>query len=104
MGRKFKRNIIDCPINKEKKAHGQTTIRKTTFENFPGGTVDRHLPANAGYTGLTPGPATCLRQVKTKSHNYRAPMPQLLRPMHRDPAHHGKRSHWNETPKDGNKD
>ena len=43
--------------------------------DFPGGTVDRNLPANAGDTGSTPGPGG--------SHmlwNHWAPEPQLLKP------------------------
>jgi len=80
MGRKFKRNIIDCPINKGKKAHWQTTIRKTTFENFPGGTVDRHLPANAGYTGSIPGPGRCHMPQATKGQEPQLPGPCATTP------------------------
>ena len=47
---------VRCPPPKKK----QNKQTKTTFKkkrlNFPGGTVDKNLPANAGDTGLIPGP------------------------------------------------
>ena len=31
-------------------------LKTITMMDFPGGTVDKHLPANAGNTGSIPGP------------------------------------------------
>lgn len=78
-----KRNIIGVNKQEKKETHWQTTIRKTTSENFPGGTEDGHLPASAqGTPEFDPDPGRChmLRQLKAKSHSYRAPVPQLLKP------------------------
>ena len=35
-------------------------VTKLTKQDFPGGTVDKNLPANAGDTGSTPGLGRCL--------------------------------------------
>ena len=59
---------------------------------FPGGVVDKNLPANAGDTGLSPGPG---RSHMPRSNGARAPQllslrsrarePQLLKPMRLEP-------------------
>ena len=34
-------------------------LTKTSYRDFPGGTVVNNPPANAGDTGLMPGPGRC---------------------------------------------
>ena len=41
-------------VSEQKKI--KTEKNKKIFTDFSGGTVDKNLPANAGDTGLTPGP------------------------------------------------
>ena len=48
---------------------------------FPGGTMDRNLPANAGTTGLIPGPGRFLVLVHVPRAN-KACVPPLLKPVH----------------------
>ena len=58
----------------------------------------KNLPANAGDTGLRPGPG--------RSHmlqNNKAREPQLLKPVRLEPVLHNKRSHRNEKPTKINK-
>ena len=72
-------------------------------EGFPGGTVVKNLPANAGDTGLSPGPG---RSHIPQSNEARAPQllslrsrtrePQLLKPVCLEPVLLNKRSHHNE--------
>ena len=38
--------------------------------DFPGGAVVKNLPANAGDTGLIPGPGRSLGAAKPVRHNY----------------------------------
>ena len=62
-------------------------------QDFPGGTVVKNPPANAGDTGSSPGPG--------RSHvpqSYWARVPQLLKPVRLEPVLHNKRSHRNEKP------
>ena len=68
--------------------------------DFPGGTVDRNLPANAGDTGSVPGLGRLHMQRATKPvrHNSWACMLQLLKPSCLEPALHSKRSHRGEKP------
>ena len=42
------------------------------YKGFPGGAVVENLPANAGDTGLSPGPEdpTCRGAMKHMCHNY----------------------------------
>ena len=61
--------------------------------DFPGGAVDKYLPANAGDTGLSPG----LERFDVPQRN-QAYAPQLLKPPSLDPVLHNKRSHCNEKP------
>ena len=80
--------------------------------DFPGGTVVKNPPANAGDMGSSPvrEDPTCSRTAKPvghncwacalepTSHNYWARVPQLLKPTHLEPVLHNKRSHCNEKP------
>ena len=104
----------------------QIVAFKNRMRDFPGGPVVKNLPANAGDTGLSPGPgrshmpqsnqarapqllSLCSRAhepqllspwattTEPTSHNYWARMPQLLKPVHLEPVLH-KRSHRNEKP------
>ena len=69
-------------------------IIKSTNKNFPSGTVDKSLPANAGDTGWISG----LGGFHTPMcYIYWAPMLQLLKPMHLEPLLY-KRNHRNEKP------
>ena len=36
-------------------AYTQFLLKKIFFQDFPGGTVEKNLPDNAGDTGLIPG-------------------------------------------------
>ena len=71
--------------------------------DFPGSTVVKNPPANAGDTRLIPGPA---RSHMPRSNKARAPQllslrsrarePQLLKPTHLEPMVRNKTSHRNE--------
>ena len=61
--------------------------------DFPGSTVDKNLPANAGDMGSIPGLRKFHTPLATKAHE-----PQLLKPMCLEPVLHNKRSHGNEKP------
>ena len=50
-------------------------LQKKEIQDFPGGTVDKNLPPNAGNRGLIP----CLRRFHMPWSNY-AHAPQLLSP------------------------
>ena len=67
---------------------------------FPSGAVVRSPPANAGDTGLSPGPGRSHMPgaAKPACHNYWACAPQLLKPECLEPMLHSKRSHRNEKP------
>ena len=84
---------------------------------FPGGTVVKNLPANAGDTGsaLVQEDPTCCGATKPMhhnywactvlmSHNYWAGVLQVLKPMRLEPMLHNKRSHRNEKPVHHNKE
>ena len=43
---------------------------KDTPRDFPGGTVVKNLPANAGDTGSIPEDPTCCGATKPVCHNY----------------------------------
>ena len=43
---------------------------KVYHRDFPGGTVVKNPPANAGDTGLISGPGRCHRATKPMCHNY----------------------------------
>ena len=60
----------------------------------------KNLPANAGDTGLSPGPEDpkCRGATKPGCHDYWAHVPQLLKPVRLEPVLRNKRSHRNEKP------
>ena len=75
------------------------------FLDFPGGTVVKNLPANAGDRGSSPGPGKSHMPQSNKacapqllSLRPRAHEPQLLSPRTLEPMLHNKRSHCNEKP------
>ena len=78
---------------------------KDTGGSFPGGTMVKNLPANAGDTGSSPGPGRSHMPWSNKAHapqllslRFRAREPQLLKPACLEPVLHNKRSHRNEKP------
>ena len=80
-------------------------VLKSVFLGFPGGAVDKNLPANAGDTGSIPGPGRShmpwsneARAPQLLSLRSRAREPQLLKPAHLEPVLRNKRSHCNEKP------
>ena len=83
-------------------------IRGSTHWDFPGGTVDKNAPANAGDTGSIPDPGWSIphaeEQLKPMSHNYRARRLQLLKPVCPDPVLTNKGSHRSEKPGHPNKE
>ena len=103
--------------------HPQCWNLKKIVGLFPGGTVVKNPPANAGDRGSSPGPGrshmlwsnedrapqllshsywAC--SLEPTSHNYWARMPQLLKPTHLEPVLCNKRSHHNEKPKHCNEE
>ena len=91
---------------------------KNGIEDFPGGAVDKNLPANARHTGLVPGlgrfsmpqsnhayaPQPLSPHSRAQKLQLRAHMPQLLKPMHLELVLHHRRSHHNDKPVHGNKE
>ena len=87
-------------------------ITKINRPDFPSGTVDKTLPANAGDTGSIPGleDSTCHRAAEPVCrnygagapeplhHNWWAPLLQLLKPVHLEPVLHNQRSRWTRSP------
>ena len=85
-------------------------ILRIQLEDFPGGTVVKNLPANAGarVQALVQEDPTCRGATKPMcynywvcalepvSHNYWAQAPQLLKPMCLEPLLCNKRSHHHE--------
>ena len=61
-------------------ASGKLSINSSYSWAFPGGSVVKNLPANAGETSLTPGPGSSHRPMSNK-----ACVPQLLSPSSRAP-------------------
>ena len=59
--------------------------------DFPGGPVVKYPPANAGDTGLVPGPGRFHMPRGNEAH---AP---LVRPLYREPVLHNKKRRHNET-------
>ena len=71
----------------------QPNIKKTN-KDFPGGTVVKNLPVNAGDTGSIPGlgrshilRSSEAREPQLLSLHSRACKPQLLKPEHLEPMH-----------------
>ena len=84
---------------------------KESWRDFPGGTVVKNPPANAGHMGWSPGPGrshmpqsnyVCAPQL-LRLHS-RACEPQLLKPVYLEPVLCKKRSHHNEKPVHCNKE
>ena len=85
---------------------------KTISLDFPGGTVVKNPPANAGtrVRSLVQKDPTCCGATKAvhgsyractlepMNHNYWARALQLLKPAHLEPMLHNNRSHCNEKP------
>ena len=72
---------------------------------FPGGSVVKNPPANAGDTGSSPGPGRSHMPRSNEAHapqllslHSRACEPQLLKPACLEPMLRNKRSHCNENP------
>ena len=80
-------------------------MNKKIFRGFPGGAVVKNPPANARYTGSSPGPgrphmprsnqasAPQLLSLRSRAHEPQLPKPARLQPMLRY-----KRSHRDEKP------
>ena len=84
-------------------------INKLKNKDFPGGTVVKNPPANAGDMGSISSSGRSHMPRSNKPHvpqllslRSRARMPQLLKPEHLEPALHNKRSHCNEKPTHSN--
>ena len=71
----------------------QHGLQEKARRDLPGGPVVKNPPANAGDTGLIPGPG---RSHMPRSTEVRAP--QLLKPAHLEPLLCNKRSHRKEKP------
>ena len=78
---------------------------KWSFGDFPGGSVVKNPPANAGDMGSSPGPGRShmpwsneTRAPQLLSLRSRARKPQLLKPACLEPVLLNKRSHCNEKP------
>ena len=82
----------------------ESVNQKLSPWDFPGGTVVKNLPANAGDTGSIPGlgrshvPQSNKARAQLLSLRSRACKPQLLKPMCLEPVLRKKRSHRNEKP------
>ena len=90
-----------CPVNLQNQVfpsfHCQTS-QKRVYRDFPGGTVVKNPPANAGDTGSIPGTGRShmpRSSLGPASHNYWAHVLQLLKPTCLEPTLHNKRSHLN---------
>ena len=66
-------------------------IKSDTLSDFPSGTVDKNLPANAGDMGLILGPRRLHMPRATKAHG-----PQLRKLSCLEPVLRNKRSHRSE--------
>ena len=91
---------------------GNFILKTCLIWGFPGGTVVKNPPANAGDTGSSPGQGRSHMPRSTKpmghnywacalepaSHNYWAHKPQLLKPVRLEPVLRNKRSHHSEKP------
>ena len=65
--------------------------------DFPGGTVDKNLPAHPGDTGLIPGPGRCLGATKAYELQ-RLQKLQLLHPLALEPTLRSKGNQRSEKP------
>ena len=78
-----------------------------------GGLVVKNPPANAGDTGLFPGPRATIKPahhniwacaLELVSHNYWAPVNHVLKPSCLEPVLHSKRNQCNEKPMHSNEE
>ena len=83
----------------------ERSIFKMGARGFPGGTVVKNPPANAGDMGSSPGPVRSHMPQSNEAHvpqllslRSRARTPQLLKPVYLEPVLRNKRSHHNEKP------
>ena len=70
-----------------------SALKKMNFGDFPGGAGDENPPANAGDTGLTPGPERFRIPRSNQAH-----VPQLLSLHGPEPVLCNKRAHRSEKP------
>ena len=103
--------FLNVPASTHSSNHYNPDLKSFT-QGFPGGTVVKNLPANAGDTGSilvwedptcrgATKPARCnywACALEPASHNYWAHVPQLLKPRRLEPVLHNKGSHDNEKP------
>ena len=67
--------MLQSTLNKEHIFHTDSKnypLTSTTSWGFPGGSVVKNPPANAGDTGLIQEDPTCHKATKTICHNYQA--------------------------------
>ena len=77
----------------------ETDSLKSLVGDFPGGTVDKNPPANAGHTSSIPGRGgSCLRAIKSVCYKYWAHVLQLRKPPRLEPVLQNKRCHHHEKP------
>ena len=83
----------------------RVTTRDAMTKDFPGGAVVKYPPANAGDTGLIPGPERSHMLRSNKAHapqllslRSRPQEPKLLKPARLEPVLCNRRSHRNEKP------
>ena len=76
---------------------GWTPLLRSSSQDFPGGPVVKHPPANAGDMGSIPGPGRFYMPRGNQTQEL-----QLLKPTPPDPILHNKRSHCKEKPAQGN--
>ena len=88
------------------KKRPKSCIQNLWLQDFPGGSVDKNLPANVGDMTLIPGPGRFHMPRRTKPY-----VPQPLGPTHpralqattTEPNLNNKRNHHNEKPAHGSK-
>ena len=86
-------------------------IKRKHDLNFPGGTMDKNPPANAGDTGSIPGPRKILYAVEqlnpcttTTEPEIQSPGASTTEAPRLEPGTHNKRRHHNEKPLHHNKE
>ena len=105
-------NFFHVSIPRESQRRKEGGCKIQVSEGFPGGSVVKNLPANAGDVGSIPGPGgshgpqsnsargpqllTCAREPRSR--NYGAHLPSSWSPNALEPGLCDKRSHGNEKP------